>query len=77
MSTLVYDVMPKKKSKDGRGGPRPGSGRKPIGDEKMVPRNVLALPAQWDRWRVQADSQGVSLNEFIRSACDSACESDD
>jgi hypothetical protein len=34
-----------------RGGARPGAGRKPEGDEPMVPLTIKVLPAQRDKLR--------------------------
>jgi hypothetical protein len=42
-----------------KGGTRPGAGRKPIGDEAMVPVTVKMLPVQRDKLRRLGGSEWV------------------
>ncbi len=75
-SMLVCEPMAKKKSKDGRGGPRAGSGRKPV-DDPFLSRSLAVRATQWERWRAAADAAGLSLSEWIRHVCDSAASASD
>ena len=56
------------------GGWRPGSGRKPLGEEPMRTRAFMADDARWERYQAAAEQAGMGLAAWIRAACDRAAD---
>ena len=67
----------RQKKSQGRGGHRPGSGRKPAGEGPVKSRGVSCTDSQWERWREAAASAGKnSLSEWVREILDTAADAE-
>lgn len=66
--------MSNSKKRSGRGGPQPGSGRKPIYGEAMVQFSMKITEAQKERWTEIAESEGKSLPQWLREVADAAAD---